>query len=264
MTAEVDNPTRLLVAVDDVVVDSYGTMNRNDSNIDDNDGMMNRIDQYDNDHRSQTQVRGYYQHDHRLQRQQQQQHHHQFQQQRSLPRRTRSSSSSSTTTTTTVEVYNKRTSFIHEFFCNNKQGGWQIILIGFLTAVGLGSVLGVIPQITTQRYAEELYGYNTNSYVVDGTDNDESSSQQPLPPCNSFGNNINTMNNDDDNNYDAVPEECILGANYAQSAASITTFTRNILALLLNGIAGSYSDIHGRRSKFLGWLGFGRSFCLFV
>ena len=144
-----------------------------------------------------------------------------------------------------IEIYK---TFIHEF--RTTHGGWQIICIGFLIAVGFGSVIGVIPQITTQRYAEELYGYNTN------TNNNDTTIGSMMPPCNSFhksnlhrGNNIS---GDSDEVVPSVvvvvPEACILGNDHAQNSASITTLTRNILALLLNGIAGSYSDNHGRRS----------------
>ena len=140
-----------------------------------------------------------------------------------------------------MEIYK---TFIQEF--RTTKGGWQIIVIGFLVAVGVGSVIGVIPQITTQRYAEELYGYDGAAM---------------MPPCNSFHNNKNNhllhhrTNNeadDDNNNEDLstthIPQACGLGSDHAQNSASITTLTRNLLALLFNGIAGSYSDQHGRRS----------------
>ena len=148
-----------------------------------------------------------------------------------------------------IEIYK---TFIHEF--RTTKGGWQIICIGFLIAVGFGSVIGIIPQITTQRYAEELYGYN--NYMNDG-------SMMP-PPCNSFHKNslrqqLSSNNKGDDDETKllstatifaatTIPDACILGNDHAQNSASITTLTRNILALLLNGIAGSYSDNHGRRS----------------
>lgn len=113
-----------------------------------------------------------------------------------------------------VEVY---LSFIDEFRTSN--GGWQIVVLGLLVAVGFGSVVGVIPQVATQRYAEELYGYGEDE-----------------PLCTEyFG--------------DTRPDACVKGAEVAQSAASYASMSRNIMSLLCNSIAGSYSDSHGRRGK---------------
>lgn len=111
-----------------------------------------------------------------------------------------------------VQVY---LSFVDEFRRSN--GGWQIVVLGLLIALGLGSVVGVIPQVATQRYAEELYGYDEDA-----------------PLCTDyFG--------------DDRPEACVLGAAAAQNAASYCSMARNIISLLCNSIAGSYSDSHGRR-----------------
>ena len=93
-------------------------------------------------------------------------------------------------------------------------------MASFLTAVGLGTVLGIIPQITTQRYAEVTYGYSPEG-----------------PPCNDFVGDLR-------------PEACLKGAQMAQTAASYTSMARHVLSLLLNSVAGSYSDAYGRRGTY--------------
>lgn len=108
-----------------------------------------------------------------------------------------------------VEVYR---TFLDEFHASN--GGWLLILIAFLTSMGVGGLVGVVPQVATQRFAEEVFGY-------DGEGRCNSSVDKPL--------------------------ECVEGAEYAQSAASYSAMARNLLALLTNSVAGSYSDTHGRR-----------------
>ena len=125
-----------------------------------------------------------------------------------------------------LEVYR---TFFEEF--HRSKGSWLIVLLGFLTALGLGSLVGVVPQILTQRYAEELFGYGNATKVTSGS--------AAAALCNSF------------TKLDAtVPNGCIQGANYAQSAASYCALAKNALAFLTNSVAGSYSDRHGRRGKF--------------
>ena len=118
-----------------------------------------------------------------------------------------------------IDVYR---TFLGDF--NRATGAWLIILLGFLTALGMGSLVGVVPQIMTQRYAEELFGYDapTNGNAQ----------------CYSFSVTDLTR-----------PAACRQGANYAQSAASYCALAKNTLALLSNSVAGSYSDRHGRRGE---------------
>jgi hypothetical protein len=125
----------------------------------------------------------------------------------------------------TPAIFRRRSStqmyltFVEEFRQSN--GGWQIVVIGMLTALGIGSVIGIIPQVATQRYAEELFGYSNDDEL-----------------CNSFL------------TAEGKPEACIVGAEYAQSAASVCALVKNIISLLCNPVAGSYSDVHGRRGTY--------------
>jgi len=107
--------------------------------------------------------------------------------------------------------------FLADF--RNANGASLVVLLGFLTAIGLGSLIGVIPQVTTQRYAEILYGYGGEEAL-----------------CNSF--------------TSGKPEPCLRGAERAQTVASYTALARYLMALLSNSVAGAYADVHGRRGTF--------------
>ncbi|CAB9498150.1 solute carrier family 46 [Seminavis robusta] len=108
-----------------------------------------------------------------------------------------------------LEIYR---TFLDEFLASN--GGWLLILLGFLTALGAGALVGAVPQVLTQKFAEHQYGLDKEIQCL---------SEEPLPM------------------------ECVQGADYAQGAASYTSLFRNLMALLVNSVAGSYSDTHGRR-----------------
>lgn len=111
-----------------------------------------------------------------------------------------------------LEVYR---TFLGEF--NSAIGAKLIIFLGFLTAVGIGGLVGVVPQVVTQRFAELNYD------LEDGIHCDEMSGAQP--------------------------DACLQGSEYAQGAASYSVLARNLLAILTNSLAGSYTDVHGRRGK---------------
>jgi len=105
-------------------------------------------------------------------------------------------------------------SFLDEF--RRSRGGLMILLLGFLTAIGWGCIMGVVPQIATQAYAERVYGYGPND-----------------DPCSAIALN--------------KPQACIQGSEHAQNVASSTAFARYTMAILSNSIVGSYSDQHGRK-----------------
>lgn len=134
-----------------------------------------------------------------------------------------------------LEVYR---TFFGEF--HRSKGSWLIVLLGFLTALGLGSLVGVVPQILTQRYAEELFGYGDDTTKVNS-----GAAAAAAALCNSFTKTDT-----------AVPTACVQGANYAQSGASYCALAKNALAFLTNSVAGSYSDRHGRRGEFATYTSF--------
>ena len=112
-----------------------------------------------------------------------------------------------------LEVYK---TFLGEF--NTATGARIVVLIGLLTSLGTGGLIGVVPKVAAQRFAEESFG------LEEGLD------------CDDF----------DDNNK---PLACVQGADHSQSMASYDALARNLLALLTNSIAGSHSDSHGRRGE---------------
>lgn len=121
-----------------------------------------------------------------------------------------------------AHVYRRRSSlqvyrtFLGEFYAST--GGWLLIVLGFLISLGIGSLIGVVPRVATQRFAEINYGLEKGIL------------------CSSFSS-------------DDLPLACVKAAAYAQSAASYSALARNLMGLFLNSFAGSYSDTHGRRGE---------------
>ena len=119
-------------------------------------------------------------------------------------------------------IYRKR-SFLQRVTGNSSvdNGIPQIIGIALLLAMAMGTTIGIIPSIMTERIAKLRYGY-------DG------------PSCHTF------LQNDD-----SKPMECIAGSTDAQTAASVAALLANTLTLLTSSMIGSISDIHGRRNLFI-------------
>lgn len=119
---------------------------------------------------------------------------------------------------------NVHKTFLRDFH-DSTVGGWLVILLGFLSAVGVGCLVGVVPQVATQLYAERIIARSSNE---DGVDDLVSP-----PTC-----------------VTSEPQDaCFQGAGYARAAAAYSVLARNVMSLLINSIAGSYSDTHGRRGK---------------
>lgn len=103
-----------------------------------------------------------------------------------------------------------------QFFLISK-GPSQLVFLSLLFALALGSTVGVVPEILTQRYAEFYYGF-------DGICSD----------------------------YDKYnkPKACLDGSSDAQSADATATFVTNIIIFLTSSLIGSLSDEYGRRSEY--------------
>ena len=108
----------------------------------------------------------------------------------------------------------KRESFISQFRTTN--GAPQVVAVVFMLAMAMGSIIGIIPSIMTERYAVLRYNY-------DGDD------------CNNY------------TSYDEKPQECIDASADAQNAAAISELVANILTLVSSSWLGSITDVHGRR-----------------
>jgi hypothetical protein len=87
-----------------------------------------------------------------------------------------------------------------------------------LLAIGYGSTMGITPAIMSDRYAR----INHNYIGV---------------PCDSFTSSTN----------DIKPNECFLGNNDAQSAASVSNLISNTLTFCTASLMGSLSDEYGRK-----------------
>ena len=88
-------------------------------------------------------------------------------------------------------------------------------IINILVSFGIGSTVGIVPEILSDRYARIYHDY-------DG------------PDCSTF-------------QYDAMPKACEHGADDAQSASAMGTLFLNLLTLFFSPVVGSMSDVHGRR-----------------
>jgi hypothetical protein len=113
-------------------------------------------------------------------------------------------------------IIQRRKSFIIEF--SEMNGPPQIALLMALLAIGYGSTMGITPAIMSDRFARINHNYIG-------------------PSCDSFTSSTN----------DIKPNECFLGNNDAQSAASISNLISNTLTFCTASLMGSLSDEYGRK-----------------
>lgn len=110
----------------------------------------------------------------------------------------------------------RRESFIVQF--SKTKGPPQITLIMLLIAVGLGSTIGVVPAVMSDRFARIQHGYDSPA------------------TCSSF-------------EVHDKPEACFEGSADAQSAVTLANLISNGLTFLLSSLLGSLSDQHGRKGR---------------
>jgi len=103
------------------------------------------------------------------------------------------------------------------FFISSK-GPPQIIILSTLFAFAVGSTVGVVPAVLTQKYAELHHGFN--GICLDYGKSDK-------------------------------PQACLDGSSDAQSAASVASFVSNVTTFLTSSLIGSLSDEYGRRSELI-------------
>eukprot|EP00591_Stephanopyxis_turris_P003759 CAMPEP_0195526592 /NCGR_PEP_ID=MMETSP0794_2-20130614/27743_1 /TAXON_ID=515487 /ORGANISM="Stephanopyxis turris, Strain CCMP 815" /LENGTH=513 /DNA_ID=CAMNT_0040657319 /DNA_START=39 /DNA_END=1580 /DNA_ORIENTATION=+ len=104
-------------------------------------------------------------------------------------------------------------SFI-KFFVQSS-GPKHVAILLYFVALGSGSTIGVVPAVTTDRYARIDYGY-------DGA------------PCSSF-------------DHDNIPQQCKSAASDAQNAITISMFVKNFITFFSCSLVGSISDERGRK-----------------
>ena len=108
----------------------------------------------------------------------------------------------------------RRESFIVQFA--KSKGPPQITFIMMLIAVGLGSTIGVVPAVMSDRFARLQHGYSLET------------------PCSSWS-------------LDEKPAECFAGSGDAQAAVASSNFISNLLTFLTSSLIGSMSDAYGRK-----------------
>ena len=108
-------------------------------------------------------------------------------------------------------------SFLKSFF--RSKGPPQVIFLCMLLALSLGSTVGVLPAVMTDRYARINHGYT-------GAD------------CSSFS-------------RDEKPASCLLGSADAQNMSAAASFVSNGLTFVTSSLMGSISDQRGRRGIML-------------
>jgi MFS family permease len=97
----------------------------------------------------------------------------------------------------------------------SSMGPPQIAILCLLLSLAFGSVIGIVPAVTTDRYARLYHGY-------DGDD------------CGSF-------------DLKEKPLSCLEGSADAQNAVATEQMVSNILTFFTSSYLGSLSDEHGRR-----------------
>jgi hypothetical protein len=110
-----------------------------------------------------------------------------------------------------------RESFVMQFA--SKEGPRVIIILIVCLAMGVGSTVGVVPAVMTDRYARLHHGY-------DG----------PMA-CAEY-------------DMSTKPQACLDGSADAQNASATGNLINNVLTFVTSSLMGSLSDEHGRRCEY--------------
>jgi len=127
-------------------------------------------------------------------------------------------------------LVDRRKSFIVEF--SRMKGPPQIAFLMALLAIGLGSTMGVVPAIMTDRFARLNHGYNLEAN------------------CDSYSTTTTSTNTISNTNLNIdKPNACFLGSSDAQAAASVANLIQNSLTFMTASLMGSVSDEYGRKGE---------------
>jgi hypothetical protein len=110
----------------------------------------------------------------------------------------------------------RRESFLVQFATS--KGPRAIASLMLLLALGLGSTVGVVPAVVTDRYARLHHGYSGDMSCSDYSMTEK-------------------------------PQSCLDGSADAQQASALGSLVSNVLTFLTSSLMGSISDEHGRRGK---------------
>ena len=95
--------------------------------------------------------------------------------------------------------------------------GLPALSISVCISFGLGTTVGIVPEILSDRYARLYHGLQGETL------------------CSDYDKNL-------------VPDACILGQDDAQTGSAWGSFFKSGFIFIFNPIIGSYSDVHGRRN----------------
>lgn len=113
---------------------------------------------------------------------------------------------------------NNNRSFLGFFL--KSSGPPQVILLCMLLALSIGSTVGVVPAVITDRYARLNHGYDNPA------------------DCSTYDRN-------------SKPDQCLMGSSDAQNASAAASFVSNGLTFVTSSLMGSISDEKGRRGIML-------------
>ena len=95
--------------------------------------------------------------------------------------------------------------------------GLPALSISVCISFGLGTTVGIVPEILSDRYARLYHGLQGETL------------------CSDYDKNL-------------VPDACILGQDDAQTGSAWGSFFKSVSIFIFNPIIGSHSDVHGRRN----------------
>ena len=95
--------------------------------------------------------------------------------------------------------------------------GLPALSISVCISFGLGTTVGIVPEILSDRYARLYHGLQGETL------------------CSDYDKNL-------------VPDACILGQDDAQTGSAWGSFFKSGFIFIFNPIIGSHSDVHGRRN----------------
>ena len=105
------------------------------------------------------------------------------------------------------------------FFFTSK-GPPQIAFLSMLYALALGSTIGVVPAVLTNKYATLYHDFDDTTMTCA------------------------------DYSSDDKPQACLDGSSDAQAAAATASFFSNVFTFLTSSLIGALSDENGRRSEY--------------
>lgn len=132
-----------------------------------------------------------------------------------FPKEKRRYSDASITISTEALTESPDDSFLHFFFAS--KGPPHLVVICILFAASIGSTVGIVPAVMTDRFARLNHGFDE------------------MDVCASF-------------DAASKPEQCLQGSQDAQNMSAVGSLITNILTFVMSPLVGSMSDMRGRKA----------------